>query len=133
MIEKKIDELTAAVLRNVTAIETLTDAILNGRADAPAPAPEPEAPKAEKPKAEKPKKAEPAPEPEAPKAEPEKPKAEKAATLDGLVKGFTKLMQEKGRDAGVALLSQFEVKKLSELKKDKYAEFAAAIDAAQEG
>lgn len=123
-----------ALAENTAAIRELIEAIKNGvpTTTAQVEAVAAEA-KAEKPKAEK--KAE-APKPEAeaePAATPEpktEPAAAEAVDYDTVAKAITRLSRAKGRDAAVAVLAQFDAKKLPDVAPEQFADVLAAAEEA---
>lgn len=73
------------------------------------------------------------PAPKEAKAEPKAGKSEDDAKTidytDDVAPRVLKLAEKKGRDAAVAVLSQFNVTKAPQLKPDQYAAFIEAVDA----
>ncbi len=70
--------------------------------------------------------------PTKPKAEPAKPQSEQAAATKVItydeVKTIThKLINEKGRDAAIAVLAPFNAKKTTQLEAAQYPDFVAAV------
>jgi hypothetical protein len=122
-IEERIDALRESIEKLTASVNALT-----ARYSEAGPEPVAEKPKAEKPKAKA--KAKPEPKAEA-EAKPE-PKAEKPKeiTLTELAKDFTKMMGDKGRDAGVALLAEYNAAKLTAIPKDKWPEVHGKIQQA---
>ena len=114
MIEKQIEELTAALIDNTKALRELA----SGSNAAPA-APAAEAPKPER------KKKEPAPAP-APAAEP--PAA--GPTVQDVRAAAQAVLDANGQDAAplVALAKEYNVKRISEVPADKYAEMIAKLN-----
>lgn len=125
-----------AITENTAAIRDLIEAIKNGvpTTTAQVEAVAAEA-KAEKPKAEKKTEA-PKPEAEESSAATQEQKDEPAAaegkqpTYEEVAAAITKLSRTKGRDAAVAVLTQFSAKKLPDVAPEQFAEVLAAAEEA---
>lgn len=98
--------LEEAIIQNTAAIRELIATLRNG-AHAPTPA-EPEAEKA-------------------PVATP--PATTKPATYEQAAKAITTLIKRRGRDAGMAILKQFNAARLPEVKPEQFAAVIAACEA----
>ena len=116
MIEKQIEELTAALIDNTKALRELA----SGSNAAPV-APAAEAPKPER------KKKEPAAPAPAPAAE---PPAAAGPTLQDVRTAAQAVLDANGQDATplVALAKEYNVKRISEVPADKYAEMIAKLN-----